>query len=272
MADETSPPSASGASATSPSAPAAGRTWRFWAAVVAVPLALAILLSLGTWQVKRLYWKEALIAAIEERRHAQPLDVAGIMAMLAEGGDIDYRAASAEGHFLHDKERHFLATHQGQSGFYVYTPLELADGRYLFVNRGFVPYDRKDGATRSRGLVEGVQKITGLARARLSEKPSSMVPDNDEGRNIFFWKDLTRMGATTGLPADKVLPYFIDADATPVPGGLPVGGVTQIDLPNSHLQYAVTWYGLAFALAAVSLVGLFGRRKRSVAATPRDDG
>ena len=60
------------------------------------------------------------------------------------------------------------------------------------------------------------------------------------------------MAATRRLAAAReVLPFFIDADATPNPGGLPVGGVTIVDLPNNHLQYAVTWYGLAAPLAGV---------------------
>ncbi|MBW8321363.1 MAG: SURF1 family protein, partial [Rhizobium sp.] len=180
---------------------------------------MAILLSLGTWQVKRLYWKEALIADIEERRNAAPLDLAGIEAILARGDDVDYRAAEAQGTYLNEKERHFLATFRGRAGFYVYTPLELADGRYLFVNRGFVPYELKEPAKRTEGLLDGPQVVEGLARARLSAKPSYMVPDNDEGQNIFYWKDLDRMAASTGLPADKVVPFFLDADATPVPGG-----------------------------------------------------
>ncbi|TPP10202.1 SURF1 family protein [Rhizobium glycinendophyticum] len=236
------------------------RGWRFWAGLVLVPLAIAILLSLGTWQVNRLHWKESLLTAIDERSHAPAIDVSEIAARLAAGEEIDYRHATASGRFLHDKERHFLATFDGQSGFYLYTPLELADGRFLFVNRGFVPYDRKDAQTRPESLVEGQQTVTGLARARLNEKPSSLVPDNNEATNIFYWKDLTRMAASTGLPEDRVLPFFLDADATPVPGGLPKGGVTQVDLPNSHLQYAITWYGLAFALAAVTIAGLFRRR------------
>ncbi|TIS72154.1 MAG: hypothetical protein E5W94_31685, partial [Mesorhizobium sp.] len=65
------------------------------------------------------------------------------------------------------------------------------------------------------------------------------------------------MAASAGLPAGAgLVPFFIDADATPNPGGLPVGGVTIIDLPNSHLQYAVTWYGLAAALAGVLIFRL----------------
>lgn len=227
---------------------------------VAVTLAMAILLSLGTWQVKRLHWKEALIADIEERRNAAPLDLAGLEAILAKGGDVDYRAAEATGRYLNEKERHFLATFRGQAGFYVYTPLALADGRYLFVNRGFVPYDRKEPSSRPQSLVEGEQVVKGLARARLNAKPSMMVPENDESKNVFYWKDLDRMAASVALPADKVVPFFLDADATPVPGGLPEGGVTEIDLPNSHLQYAITWYGLALALAGVVAYAIFRRK------------
>lgn len=238
------------------------RTWRFWLALVLVPAALAILLSLGTWQVNRLHWKESLLADIEERSTAAPVDVAALERLIAEGEAIDYRRAMASGRYLNDKERHFLATFQGQSGFYLYTPLELADGRYLFVNRGFVPYDRKDPATRPESLVEGEQTVTGLARAELTEKPSSLVPDNDEQANIFYWKDLSRMAASVDLPADRVLPFFLDADSTPVAGGLPKGGVTQIDLANNHMQYAITWYGLAVALVAVTVAGLFRRKTR----------
>ena len=238
------------------------RTWRFWAALVFVPVALGILISLGNWQVNRLYWKESLLADIQQRSTAAPVNLAELERLFAAGEAVDYRHATASGRYLNDKERHFLATFEGQSGFYLYTPLELADGRYLFVNRGFVPYDRKDPATRPESRTDGPQTVTGLARAELAEKPSSLVPDNDETANIFYWKDLTRMAASVGLPADRVLPFFLDADSTPVAGGLPKGGVTQIDLPNNHLQYAITWYGLAFALVAVVLAGLIRRKSR----------
>ncbi len=220
---------------------------------VAFLVALAILLSLGTWQARRLVWKEALIAEIEARRHAAPTPLVEIDAMALQGGDVDYRTTTATGLFQHDKERHFFATHDGQSGFYVYTPLQLDDGRFLFVNRGFVPYERKEPGTRLAGqIAAGPVTVNGLARAKLPEKPSSLVPDNDPAKNIFYWKDLDAMAATVDLPADKVLPFFVDADATPNPGGLPIGAVTQVDLPNNHLQYAVTWYGLAAALTAVA--------------------
>lgn len=212
-------------------------------------LLLAILLGLGTWQVQRLHWKEGLLARVDERIHSEPVDLATIEALHARSGDIEYRPVSVEGTFRHAGERHYLATWKGQSGFYIYTPLHLADGRWLFVNRGFVPYDRKDPASRTEGQVEGPVTITGLARTAPKEKPSFIVPENDPAKNVFYWKDLRAMAASAGLPANAaILPFFVDAGDAPNPGGLPVGGVTRIDLPNNHLQYAITWYGLAAVL------------------------
>ncbi len=235
---------------------------RMIATTFAILVALAILLSLGTWQVERLHWKEGLLADIAERRAAGPVSLADIEAITAKGGDIEYRRVSLSGTFDHAKERHFFATFEGQTGFYVYTPMTLADGRILFVNRGFVPYEMKEPAKRQAGEVTGVQTVTGYARTKLAEKPSSMVPDNDLAKNIFYWKDLDTMASTTGLDATKIVPFFVDVDASvSSPGGWPKGGVTQFDLPNSHLQYAVTWYGLAGALVAV-VIGAVLRRRR----------
>ena len=229
---------------------------------VLVLAALALLLSLGTWQVQRLFWKEQLLADIAERRHAPPATTAEIEALLAKGEDIEYRTMKATGTFDHARERHFFATHEGRTGFYVYTPLTLDDGRMLFVNRGFVPYEMKDPSSRQAGQVGGEVALTGYARAELLEKPSAIVPDNAVDKNLFYWKDLSAMSASAGLARERILPFFMDVDAAqPNPGGWPQGGVTQFSLPNNHLQYAVTWYGLAAALLAV-VSGAWWRRRR----------
>lgn len=226
--------------------------------------AFAVLLVLGTWQVQRLIWKEGLIASIDMRVVSPPLGLAEIETRLSETGEVDYWPISVSGTFHHEGERHFFATHMGQTGYFVYTPLELEDGRLVFVNRGFVPFDRKDAATRPEGQISGLQHVAGLARDRLDEKPNFFMPDNDPAQNIFYWKDLDVMAQTSGVGVQAdYLPFFIDADATPNPGGLPVGAVTLIDLPNSHLQYAITWYGLAAALAGVLGTWLW-RRWRGV--------
>lgn len=92
---------------------------RVWFAAPLVLLALAILLGLGTWQVKRLYWKEALIADIEERLNAGPVALSDMEAMAKSGGDIEYRRVRLSGTFDHASERHFFATYQGRTGYYI---------------------------------------------------------------------------------------------------------------------------------------------------------
>ncbi|MBX4937651.1 SURF1 family protein [Rhizobium binae] len=224
---------------------------------ILVLIALAILITLGTWQLQRLHWKQGLLADIAARQAAAPVPLADIEAMAASGGDIEYRKVTATGRYINNKERHFFATWRGQTGFYVYTPLELADGRVLFVNRGFVPYENKEPEMRMQGQLTDQQTVTGLARAKLPGKPSSLVPDNDVAKNIFYWKDLDVMAESVGLETGRVIPFFVDADSTPNPAGLPIGGVTQVDLPNDHLQYALTWYGLAAVLVVVVAISWF---------------
>ncbi|WHO78677.1 SURF1 family protein [Rhizobium leguminosarum] len=232
---------------------------------ILVLIALAILISLGTWQVERLHWKEGLLADIAARQAASPVPLADIEAMAAAGGDIEYRKVTATGRYINNKERHFFATWRGQTGYYIYTPLELADGRILFVNRGFVPFDNKEPEMRMQGQLTDQQTVTGLAREKLPGKPSWVVPDNDVAKNIFYWKDLDVMASSVGLEKARVIPFFVDADSTPNPAGLPIGGVTQVDLPNDHLQYAFTWYGLAAVLIVVVAISWF----RKGAKTPQ---
>lgn len=227
------------------------RSSRGFMLMTALALAiLATLISLGTWQVSRLAWKQDLIRDIGTRTQAAPVDFAEWL-NTKEGED--YWPVKVSGQFRHDGERHFFATHRGQSGYFIYTPLETASGTFVFVNRGFVPFDKKNPETRTKGQISGTVTITGLARSVLADKPSWLVPDNDPVKNQFYWKDLSAMSASAGLPESaKVERGFIDASvsATPV-SGLPQGGVTLIELPNNHLQYAVTWYGLAATLAVI---------------------
>ncbi len=234
-----------------------------WVLSIVTLVALAILLALGTWQVRRLAWKEALVATIESRVGAEPVPLAEVEKTAASGGDFEYQPVATSGTYLHAKEQFFFATHDGQSGWFVYTPLQMADGRAVFVNRGFVPYDRKAASTRADGQIAGTQTVSGLARTAPDGKPSWLVPDNQPAENVFYWKDLAAMTANAGLEPETVVPFFIDARKSEVPGGYPVGGVTIVEMPNNHLQYAVTWYGLAAALLGVYIAMLLRRGRTS---------
>lgn len=244
-----------------------------WIILTAAVPVLAVLLSLGTWQVNRLAWKEDLLAKIDAQLDAAPIDVNTLSVQLTEGTldqqGIDYLPAQATGTFNHAGEQHFFATYQGISGYFIYTPLELVEpeNTVLFVNRGFVPFDLKEAESRKPTLVPGISNIRGLARQRLDEKPSAVVPDNDLEKNIYYWKDLSAMAVQAGYGDDSdILPFFLDAGFPDRPGTLgqwPVSGVTRIDLPNNHLQYAITWYGLALTLIGVVGFFLFQNRRRA---------
>ncbi|WP_229154098.1 SURF1 family protein [Aurantimonas sp. VKM B-3413] len=230
-----------------------------------------ILLGLGTWQVERLRWKEALLAQIDARTHAAPVGVDVLAAEFAKGRDIAYRPVSATGRFLNEGERYVLSTFEGSAGWNVYTPLLLPDDRLVFVNRGFVPYELRDPAKRRAGLTTGEVTVTGLAREAPEAKPGYFVPDNDLAKHNFFWRDLTGMAGGLSLGSGvSILPFFIDAGPGRAPGGWPVGGTTNVTLPNDHLQYAVTWYGLAAVLIVMTVLLVRRRFTRDASAGPAD--
>lgn len=233
-----------------------------WLALIFSAIALFILISLGNWQVRRLAEKETLLATIDARVDDAPLPLDDVIALEKAGENIEYMPVEAMGYFEHQYEAHFFATFEGMSGYYIYTPLRLLDGRRVFVNRGFVPFDKKEAATRPESLVSLSQDVTGLARSAPTKKAGWVVPDNDLEKNIYYWKDIRAMIAQTGLPQDDFVPLFIDQDNKANPSQLPVGGVTLIDLPNNHLQYLLTWYGLALTLVGVLGFYIFSNWKK----------
>ena len=208
---------------------------------------LILLIGLGVWQVQRLHWKEGLIAQRDAAVAAEPV---APPQSLAEARGLAFHPIAAEGTLQNDKELFLAATSdEGESGYQVVTPLLMTDGRTMFVNRGFIPLELKDRARREAGELSGTVRVVGLLRVPPATKPSFFLPDNRPDLNLWFWVDLPAMARQDGI-ADPV-PFYIDADKTPNPGGWPKGGVTRLDLPNNHLQYALTWFSLAVALAVI---------------------
>ena len=218
-----------------------------------VLLALALLVALGSWQVRRLHWKKGLVAAIEQRLQTSPVPLDTALSQWSKTDDVDYLPVHLEGTFRHGDEQHFLATYNGQSGWYVYTPLDLDDGRTVIVNRGFVSYDLKQASSRPWTPIGGTTGFRGLARNPLYRKPGWLLPENAPSDRIWYWKDLSAMPIAMGLDTRRLVPFFVDLAAYDDPAlEGPVGGVTRVALSNRHLQYAVTWFGLAAALASVA--------------------
>jgi surfeit locus 1 family protein len=218
-----------------------------------VPIVL-LCFGLGVWQVERLFWKRELIAQRQAAVAATP-----IAAPLSSGEarDLEFRPVTDEGVYLHDREIFLGATSEaGRNGYQVLTPLQEAGGRIVFVNRGFIPAELKDPNKRRDGQIAGAVKVRGLLRLPPAQKPAWFLPDNRADLNYWFWVDLPAMVAADRI--DRVAPFYIDADATPNPGGWPRGGVTRLELRNDHLQYAITWFSLAVALIVIYV--LYHRR------------
>ncbi|HEY0938663.1 MAG TPA: SURF1 family protein [Steroidobacter sp.] len=220
------------------------------AIVIAGLAGVATLVSLGVWQVHRLAWKRDLIERVEQRVHAPAVAAPGREQWpQVNVANSEYRHVSVQGHYLHDRETLVQAVTERGGGFWVLTPLQTADGHVVMVNRGFVPPNRRDPATRQEGQIEGLTTVTGLLR--ISESGGAYLRSNEPAADRWYSRDVAAIAAARGL-AD-VAPYFIDADATANEaraGNAPVGGLTVIRFSNNHLQYALTWFALASMVAA----------------------
>lgn len=226
-------------------------------------VALVILVSLGAWQLRRLEWKESLIARMQARVHAapQPLPARETWPKL-QLPDYEYLPVTARGVFEHQHET--LVFHAGGSGvlepgFLVMTPLRLATGGRIIVNRGFVPTALQDAAKRAAGQIAGETQVTGLLRA--PEPRNLFTPADKPEARVMYVKDPAAIAVLFKL--NDAAPFLIDADATPLPGGWPKGGQTTMSIPNNHFSYALTWFGLAVTLLIIFVIFAARRLRRS---------
>jgi surfeit locus 1 family protein len=219
----------------------------FWPTLFTLPV-LAALIGLGTWQVQRLHWKEAQIAERQARSSAPAID---LPREFADPQALEFRRVALTGRFLHDREMYLSGrTHKGQVGVHVVTPLVLADGRGLLVDRGWVPMARKDPASRPDGQVAGVVTLEALLRTGGWKGSRTFRPGKRPDENLWFWIDPEAMAAWAGLE-NPVTALYAAVGAAETPGGLPIGGRSRVTLRNDHLQYALTWYALAVALVVI---------------------
>ncbi len=231
-----------------PSGPRASRprSRLAWGAMVLASVAgVVVLLALGGWQVQRLHWKTDLIARVEARLAAPPVAAPGPAdwPALSENTD-EYRRVTASGNYDFSAETQVKAVTAKGSGYWVLTPLATTEGWHLWVNRGFVPDDRRAAQDRSRPA--GPVTVTGLLR--ITQPGGAFLRQNDPSRDRWFSRDVALLSASRGL--GDAAPYFVDAEAGPVADALPLGGLTVVRFRNSHLGYALTWFTMAGGLAA----------------------
>jgi surfeit locus 1 family protein len=242
-------------------APTSGHRQGLLVPILFTLTALAVLIGLGTWQLERKTWKEALIARVNARLAAPPAELPRpeLWADLS-AADAEYRRVTLRAEFRHDQEALVQAAKSAFRddvsgiGFWVFTPAHVSAKRVL-VNRGFVPESRRDPASRPHGQVQGTE-ITGVLR--WPEPRGWFTPADEPARNLFHARDPSAIARAKSLDA---APFYIEQEAPVPPGGLPHPSPLRVRLANDHLHYAITWYSLAAVLIGVFAVWFRGRRR-----------
>ena len=214
---------------------------RRWLVAFAVLLAGAFcgFIALGVWQVQRLAWKHELIARVEARIHAKavPSPSRAQWPAVSDAND-SYRRVSVSGRFVPGSETRTQAVTELGGGFWLLQPLHTDGGDYVLVNRGFVPTSAPSApAPAGRVSVQGL--------LRISEPEGGFLRHNVPEQDRWYSRDVAAIARKHGLPAGQVAPFFIDADRDAASRDWPRGGMTVVKFRDSHLSYALTWFGLA---------------------------
>jgi surfeit locus 1 family protein len=220
--------------------PKGGRLWRIMVVTVFLFL-FAGFMGLGMWQVQRLAWKTALIERVDNRIHATPVDAPAPDVTISRN-DHEYLRVKATGRFRHDLETPVKAVTDLGPGWWIMTPLETDRGFTVLVNRGFVPAEMKSPDSRPAAPEQAT--VTGLLR--LDEGHSGFMRDNDPAANNWYAREVKAILDARGVTGETAS-YFIDAQPTAdTPAdSYPRAGLTVVRFANSHLVYALTWFGLA---------------------------
>jgi surfeit locus 1 family protein len=236
---------------------------------VAAVLLFCAFLSLGTWQVQRRAWKLDLIARVDQRVYAPAVSPPppGEWSQVTAANS-EYRHVQVTGVFLNDSETLVQALTDLGAGFWVLTPLRLVDGTVVLVNRGFVPPEQRERAAHGAAGATTPATVTGLLR--ITEPKGWFLRRNDPAKNHWYSRDVQAIAAARGLESARVAPYFIDQEASTAGSGAsggansaPAGGLTVIAFRNTHLTYAITWYGLALLVVVGAWIVICEERRRA---------
>ncbi len=216
-----------------------------WPTIISLP-ALIILIMLGSWQVQRLAEKTTLIADFTARTAAVPIPLPlGEIDL----GTLQFQRVFARGKFRHDQEIYLNGrTYEGNAGFHVVTPFVTLEGTEILVNRGWVPESYREPSSRPFSIKAEETVLNGIIRR--PQRKGYFVPENEPQRGFWFTMKPDEIAAYLQAD-DMIVGYYVDAVREGEVITLPIAAVIRIDVPNAHLNYALTWYGLALALLGV---------------------
>jgi surfeit locus 1 family protein len=225
---------------------------KLWPLFFATTVGLIILCSLGTWQIFRLAEKTKLISQLEARMDAPTLTLAEAVARHAKGEDIEYFMVNADGHIDPAHTLAKITSFDGKPGWEIIAPFTSSDNFFVMLDLG-ASSDKSFAKIDALGsTMEGIIRLHKKGRGLFDN-------DNDEVNNIWFWWDLPAMWAAAQVPQDaRMAPFVVQIPEYMYdPSTMVHDQPAQVELSNNHLGYAITWFGLAAALLAVS--GFFAR-------------
>jgi surfeit locus 1 family protein len=225
---------------------------------VAVAIALAILAALGSWQLQRLAWKEGLLARIAALRSAPARPLDQVLGQAA--AELDFTRVTAVCPGLASAPFvELYALRDGEAGSRLISACPVTSGGYgsILVDRGFVA-DTISARPQIDPAAQAPITVTGVLRA--PEPRNFAAPPDDPGRRRFFTRDVAAIAAV--LAAPKPAPVFLFAE-TPTNPEWPALAPAPLpaDIPNRHMEYALTWFGLAATLACIYAAMLWRRLK-----------
>jgi surfeit locus 1 family protein len=238
----------------------------FWGFIAFMGLLTVLFISLGVWQLNRLGEKQALIAAVtaHSTQPPQPFPDEADWAKL-DPAAYDFAPVSLTGHFV-PAEAILIFTGLGDDakgqyrgpGYWVVVPFVREAGGTVLVNRGFVPQQLAETFADDPNTPAGTVAITGLARR--PEAANLFTPGQDAQRRIDYVRDPARLSALIDPGLLPLAPLYVDLPSAGE-GALPQGGETVINFPNSHFEYAMTWFGFALTMPFLVLSWIW-RQKR----------
>lgn len=218
-------------------------------------LAFSTCMAAGTWQVKRLQWKETLIATIVDANEHAP--ITQLPTDAAELEPLQFRKATIKGRWNNAAEFHLAPRYwRDKFGYWIITPFTLNDGRTILVNRGWIPGAKKDIAKRPETKVSGSATLNGLIR--VGAERSYFTPESQAEKNVWFGRDIADMAAYAKL--DNTIPAMFDLVGEQSLDKLPIPSDGVIRLRNDHLSYVITWYGIGLGVLVIFVT--YHRKKK----------
>ena len=223
---------------------------------------VAILLGLMTWQIQRLAWKQALIATLEERLAAAPIALPAAPDQAAH----EFRRVALTGRFTGAVGAHgfadaaYLTTLRPHgAGYRIVQPFETAEGRLILVDRGYAPVAAKNANGRAALPLPAPQGDIALTGALRWPQDADWFSDAGAGPadNVWLTRSLNSLAPLWGAE-----PVLVVAETATAAGPWPVPDPVNVNLPNDHLGYAVTWGGLAAVWAAMTAALVWREMRR----------